>query len=95
MFLGYLSFLKEYEPHGVQKFEWDPNTRTLNPAWVNNGASDINGVPFVSTDSGIVYMMGARTTNGPWRASTGQRGSHSSLRAGLRALQQLLLATGD
>ncbi|MGB6663183.1 MAG: hypothetical protein WBE48_01590 [Xanthobacteraceae bacterium] len=64
MFLGYLSYLKEYEPHGVQKFEWDPKTRTLHPAWVNNDASDINGVPFVSTGSGIVYMMGAR--NDQW-----------------------------
>lgn len=60
MFIGYLAYLKEYQPRGVQKFEWDPKTRTLNPAWVNNDASDINGVPFVSTGSGVVYMMGAR-----------------------------------
>jgi hypothetical protein len=60
MFIGYLAYLKEYQPRGVQKFEWNPKTRTLNPAWVNNDASDINGVPFVSTGSGTVYMMGAR-----------------------------------
>ncbi|CAG4886946.1 hypothetical protein [Paraburkholderia saeva] len=64
MFIGYLAYLKEYLPHGVQKFEWDPKTRTLNPAWVNNDVSDINGVPFVSTGSGLVYMSGAR--NDQW-----------------------------
>ncbi|MFT4438340.1 hypothetical protein [Caballeronia sp. 15715] len=64
MFLGRLAYLKEYEPHGVQKFEWNPETRTLDPAWVNNDASDINGVPFVSTGSGVAYMVGAR--NDQW-----------------------------
>ncbi len=45
MFIGYLAYLKEYQPHGVQKFEWDPKTRTLNPAWVNNDVSDITARP--------------------------------------------------
>jgi hypothetical protein len=64
LFIGYLSYLNEYQPRGGQKFEWDPKARTLKSAWVNTDISDINGVPLVSTGSNIVYVCGAR--NNQW-----------------------------
>ncbi|MFC4343308.1 hypothetical protein [Cupriavidus numazuensis] len=60
MFIGYLSYLKPYQPYGAQKFEWDPASRTLKSAWVNRDVSDINGVPFISTGSNMAYLSGAR-----------------------------------
>jgi hypothetical protein len=60
LFIGYLSYLKEHQPYGGQKFEWDTKTRTLKSAWVNKEISDINGVPLVSTGSNMVYVAGAR-----------------------------------
>jgi len=64
LFIGYLAYLKEFQPYGGEKFEWDPKTRTLKSAWVNTDISDINGVPLVSTGSNMVYVSGAR--NNQW-----------------------------
>jgi hypothetical protein len=60
LFIGYLSYLKDYAPRGGQKFEWDPETKTLKSAWVNTEVSSPNCVPFVSTASNTVYLSGAR-----------------------------------
>jgi hypothetical protein len=60
LFTGYLSYLKEYAPHGAEKFEWDPNTKTLKSAWVNTEVTSPNCVPMVSTGSNMVYLSGAR-----------------------------------
>jgi hypothetical protein len=60
LFTGYLSYLKEFAPHGGQKFEWDPKTKTLKSAWVNTEVTSPNCVPMVSTGSNMVYLCGAR-----------------------------------
>jgi hypothetical protein len=60
LFIGYLSYLKEFQPRGAQKFEWNPLSRTLQPAWANTEVSSPNCVPFVSTTSNMVYLSGAR-----------------------------------
>ncbi|MGI9432172.1 MAG: hypothetical protein ACR2PQ_08165, partial [Myxococcota bacterium] len=51
-------------PFGVQKFEWQPGTRTLEVAWVNREVSSPNGVPILSLDSNLVFTVGAR--DGSW-----------------------------
>ena len=60
VFQGYLSYLKEYQPFGGEKFEWDPKSKTLKSAWANTEVSSPNCVPFVSTGSNMVYLSGAR-----------------------------------
>jgi len=60
LFIGYLSYLKEFAPHGGQKFEWDPKTKTLKSVWVNTEVTSPNCVPMVSTGSKMVYLSGAR-----------------------------------
>jgi hypothetical protein len=49
-----------YAPHGMQKFEWDPERREFREAWVNTDASSANAVPIVSTGSNLVYTVGSR-----------------------------------
>ena len=61
---GFLGHLPEYQPFGVQKFEWNPETRALDGAWVNREVSSPNAVPVLSLDSGLVFTVGAR--NGSW-----------------------------
>jgi hypothetical protein len=58
--LGYLNHLKEVQPFGGQKFEWDPKSRTFKSAWVNTEVSSPNYVPYVSTGSNMLYLSGAR-----------------------------------
>jgi hypothetical protein len=60
LFIGYLSYLKDYAPSGGEKFEWDPATKTLKSVWVNSEVSSPNCVPMVSTGSNMVYLSGAR-----------------------------------
>ena len=47
-------------PHGFQRVDWDPASRTCVVKWVNPEVSIPNGVPFVSVSSGIVYGIGQR-----------------------------------
>ncbi len=54
----------EYTPHGLHKYEWDPQARELRRAWVNAEVSSPNSVPFVSQESDLVYTCGARA--GKW-----------------------------
>lgn len=54
----------EYTPHGLHKYEWDPETRALREAWVNRDVSSPNSVPFVAEGSGLVYTCGVR--DGKW-----------------------------
>lgn len=58
--IGPLGNNPKFQPYGVQKFEWNPNLRRLEKAWVNETISSPNGVPWVSTGSGQVYFIGAR-----------------------------------
>jgi hypothetical protein len=79
LFIGYLSYLKEYAPSGAQKFEWDPTTKTLKSAWVNTEVTSPNCVPMVSTGSNMVYLSGARDNQWTLEAidwSTGKSAFH-------------------
>jgi hypothetical protein len=58
--IGHLGSNPMFQPFGVEKFEWDPQTRQLASAWVNTKISSPNGVPFVSLGSNRVYFIGAR-----------------------------------
>ena len=58
--IGPLGNNPKFQPYGVQKFEWNPELRRLEKAWVNERISSPNGVPWVSTGSGQVYFIGAR-----------------------------------
>lgn len=62
--IGPLGSNPDFQPFGVQKFEWNPDLRRLEKAWVNETISSPNGVPWVSTGSGQVYFIGAR--NNEW-----------------------------
>ena len=62
--IGPLGSNPKFQPYGVQKFEWNPELRRLEKAWVNETISSPNGVPWVSTGSGQVYFIGAR--NNEW-----------------------------
>ena len=62
--IGPLGSNPKFQPYGVQKFEWNPDKRRLEQAWVNEEISSPNGVPWVSIGSGQVYFIGAR--NNEW-----------------------------
>jgi hypothetical protein len=49
-----------HQPFGVQKMEWNPESRTFSPAWTNTKVSSPNGVPYVSLGTNQVYFIGAR-----------------------------------
>jgi hypothetical protein len=53
-----------FTPHGLQKFEWDPENQRFEEAWVTTEVSSANAVPLVSVPSGLVYTVGAR--DGDW-----------------------------
>ena len=61
---GFLGHLPEYQPFGVEKFEWDPESRKLGVAWVNHEVSSPNAVPVLSLSSDLVFTVGAR--EGSW-----------------------------
>ena len=58
-----LSNLPGYAPYGVEKFKWNPQTRTLGSVWANPDLSCPNGVPTMSEASGLMYCIGQRETN--------------------------------
>lgn len=60
LLISYLGSNPRFQPYGVQKFEWDAETRKLNVAWVNNDISSPSCVPIISHGSGMVYLIGAR-----------------------------------
>lgn len=47
-------------PYGVEKFVWDPVTRTLNKAWATNRISCPNGIPTMSVATKSFYCVGRR-----------------------------------
>ncbi len=49
-----------FAPHGLEKFEWDPRTRTMRKDWINRDVSSANSVPIVSLGSNTVYTVGSR-----------------------------------
>jgi len=60
LLISYLGSEPAHQPFGVQKFAWDPATRTLRSAWVNREVSSPSCVPVVSYPSRRVYLIGAR-----------------------------------
>jgi hypothetical protein len=60
LLVSFLGSSPLYQPYGVQKFEWDPESRSLRPAWVNREVSSPSCVPIVSYPSQRVYLIGAR-----------------------------------
>jgi hypothetical protein len=51
-------------PFGLERIDWDPETRTCSIVWVNATVSVPNGIPSISEGSGLVYGAGQR--NGQW-----------------------------
>ncbi len=45
-------------PYGAEKFEWDPVTRTMKTAWVNENVSFPNGIPTMSSATNLMYGVG-------------------------------------
>lgn len=64
LLISFLGSEPDYQPYGVQKFAWDPESRTLRNAWVNREVSSPSCVPVVSYPSDRVYLIGAR--NDKW-----------------------------
>jgi hypothetical protein len=58
--VSWLGAHPEYQPYGVQKFEWNPEARRLEMAWVNREVSSPSCVPIASYASDLVYLIGAR-----------------------------------
>ena len=60
----FLGHHPEYTPHGVHKYEWDPQRHSFVEAWVNTEVSSPNSVPYVSQSADLVYTCGTR--DGRW-----------------------------
>jgi len=60
LLVSYLGADPDFTPYGVQKFEWDSETKELKEVWVNTEVSSTNGVPYVSLGSNILYCVGVR-----------------------------------
>jgi len=72
--IGWLGANPDYQPYGVQKFEWDPDARRLGMAWVNREVSSPSCVPIASYASGLVYLIGARDDRWTLEALDGKTG---------------------
>jgi len=57
---GLLGGVPVNAPHGFERIDWEPTTRSCKVRWVNKDVSIPNGVPFLSVTSGIVYGIGQR-----------------------------------
>ncbi len=51
-------------PYGIERFDWDPKTRTCGSTWANRDLSIPNGIPSMSTATGLIYGIGQR--GGTW-----------------------------
>jgi hypothetical protein len=49
---------KEYAPYGIEKFEWDSHHRKLQTVWANSELSVPNGIPSMSSETGLIYYLG-------------------------------------
>ena len=55
-----LSGTASVAPHGAEKFSWDPVANELTSAWANTTVSCPNGIPSMSSATGLAYCWGAR-----------------------------------
>jgi len=53
-------------PYGMQKFVWSTTTHSWSSAWINTSISVPNGLPCLSTASGIVYAVAYDATSSNW-----------------------------
>jgi hypothetical protein len=53
-----MSGIDSNAPYGAEKFEWDPDTRTMATAWVNETVSIPNGIPSMSSATNLLYGVG-------------------------------------
>ncbi len=51
-------------PHGMQRFEWDPQGHSWSSVWARGDVVSTSMVPAVSSKSGIVFVNGYTKTNG-------------------------------
>jgi hypothetical protein len=51
-------------PHGLERIDWDPATRTCKSVWANREVSVPNGIPSMSAATKLVYGIGQR--DGTW-----------------------------
>jgi hypothetical protein len=56
--------IPEKAPFGLERIDWDPETRTCSTIWANSEISVPNGIPSISEVSGLVYGAGQR--EGQW-----------------------------
>jgi hypothetical protein len=56
--------IPEKAPFGLERIDWDPETRTCSTVWDNAEISVPNGIPSISEASGLVYGTGQR--DGQW-----------------------------
>lgn len=59
-----LAGLSINRPHGLERIDWDPRTRTCKPVWSNSQISIPNGIPSMSASTGQIFGIGSRTLNG-------------------------------
>lgn len=63
-FTQLLSGLSINKPRGLQRVDWDPETRRCTTVWTNTEVSIPNGIPTMSAESGQIFGIGSRTVNG-------------------------------
>lgn len=51
---------KDYAPYGIEKFEWVPEERKLKSIWANAELSVPNGIPTMSSETGLIYYLGQK-----------------------------------
>ncbi|MFW2390466.1 MAG: hypothetical protein ACN4G0_19175 [Polyangiales bacterium] len=98
----FTSGMKGIQPFGSEKFEWDPETRTLTSVWTND-ISFPNAIPTMSGDTGLIYSIGARdlgeeentwtleavdwsTGASAWHLPIGELGRHNSAFAAVQVV---------
>lgn len=54
-------------PHGIERVDWRPRSRSCTVRWANPDVSMPNGIPTMSVGSGLVYDVGLR--DGVWGLS--------------------------
>jgi len=56
--------IPEKAPSGLERIDWDPETRKCSTVWANSEISVPNSIPSISEASGLVYGAGQR--DGQW-----------------------------
>jgi hypothetical protein len=84
----YRSNRPEIAPYGIEKFQWNPETRKLESVWANRSLSCPNGIPTMSAATGLFYCMGQR--EGQWTLeavnwATGESAFHQPLSPGSKS----------